>query len=1272
MAATKTTFFGSMFAFEPAGVDDIIDTFRECYADSSDDAPFMSYDHSHHVFKIEKLDVMDDDTPIDVLRQLQHYTLKQAEENELIDPKLRPLEGFLARLATEYSGFRAPDLLDIDFDEHDERHEDALGAMQHAFTEWHPVNDNIKILTRAVAESVLALTGTEILPEPTQNQVRLVHGNFDLALQKLKNLEPLLELQYQQRDSNSARSNGNVLVTTDDAIRPLLGFQKVDFQRCPAFDRVIVPPHTAQNLAKKYLCEGRILLDGILRPHPNLDTNAISPTNRHGGFSLWDDYKFKEAGNRANMEPRSKNGSTVQGETVAGPTLVEQKYLQPSKAAELVGWAVAVDSVQDPNVIEPDAPAEPASRRRRRVAADSDDEEEAQDGRGMDKETSEVDPGYSPSPGHVDESITSPTNHSALPCSDDYAGLEDDGELLPGLPVTISRYQAHVAPSVAPSNLLSLSSDVAKSIEFNEHPVIPDPAPRIESPRRRRPKAGSDSEDDGTKSSQRLPEIRDRDPYCDLGMSSPSRALSPTTRSFRGSMSQGAVASHLPPSSNAASRSATSIPQRGRGKGQYHAWRGDPQPGISTSQGFRPPPGFGGHNAQQTEARGQQPNFLDDDLVPVAGSDIPRIPAACSQRSIDQSSKFWENHTRYTGLNVDARAAEAIPRLREQIELEAAIEASKESTDEWSTVQGRARQKKGSKQRKATRQEPHFHQTMDQKAGNRGKKRGGKKQNDFLTERQKRQKAIEDAYGPAPATSSAATASAGPAYEGMSKGKKKLLSKNGHMACANGDAVQQELRVKETEGLKNQLRPLFEHSRAFSGRMVFGIHLGQVLLSADPEAGTKGFDSKTWYEVFGSNSAVKPPLTYFTPVITTNGADVDRILEARSPLGSTEKLFDRHRPGPSSVCYEFHCQSKNGENFLLVVREDLTYEIRNSTANIGMVCMQCPAQVWDACAILQGAEFWHNPPLEIQDTVERFVSSIHIAPGRGLSLYFQQPSGNILTIKSVQMKRVSLHECLLPEHEGIQLRVTEQKTLCTRVSPSDKRLWKALEYSYEVMVQQGFVHYEMCLVDTTINSALEANQALEVGELTDAATTGKSLLKDNRIRRLLDTTVTVLTKIDFVGMHNYGTMRRQLDARIRHEQSLPPGMQSQIHPLIPASRVPASVLRSGGNSIMAPPGSVVGSDIAKPIHGTRMNTRAEVVVDEQGNYYQKGLGGAIVPVAVSAMAALSEAPLGPEDSASQKGAARRAAGTQPVGTGGIGSPVKSMYAAKDSKPPGFW
>jgi Zn-dependent alcohol dehydrogenase len=47
--AAKTVFFGTTFAFNDQGVDDVVKSFQTLYEGGADEAPFISYDSKNHV-----------------------------------------------------------------------------------------------------------------------------------------------------------------------------------------------------------------------------------------------------------------------------------------------------------------------------------------------------------------------------------------------------------------------------------------------------------------------------------------------------------------------------------------------------------------------------------------------------------------------------------------------------------------------------------------------------------------------------------------------------------------------------------------------------------------------------------------------------------------------------------------------------------------------------------------------------------------------------------------------------------------------------------------------------------------------------------------------------------------------------------------------------------------------------------------------------------------------------------------------------------------------
>lgn len=1175
------------------------------------------------IFKLNGLDLIDDHTPEVFLRQLKLYIEEQSREKNHFDPKICPLEGYLARLATEDTGIRAPELISADWSDSEDEQRNPLSAMQHATTEWRPVHGNIKILTRGTAESIVALTKTELLPEPIQNLVRLVNGDFDAALGKLRNLESLMTLQYQQRHHEANQANSSILITTDDARKPLLGFQKVNFELCPAYSRILVHPQDAHDLAGKYVCEGRVMQDGVRRPHPHLDPTNIGGPGSVQRFMLWDDYECKEAGETANMEPIANTCGSRESNSVPQPE--PQKYLAAAKAAIVAGWADAIHDSVDPNTAAPDFPVEPTTKRRRKVAVDSDDEDDVADIKPTSADTGGELEGACETQETTDESpmddkpvIRTEAGGKDTPVTDADVQSDFDRRLLSELSIQSTRRAPTTSQTTPPIDLLKddepvisfptdLPAELAKHFGLGTEQIEADHAhvTQSEAPAPRQHLTSVISQDYSP---------RDNDPLIStLGSAVGQQYSAPFDLLF----SQTQTVPEVSPHSS---------------------------------------------NVQ---------NIMDDDQ-PLTSPQNSQLSSTYSvaEPTDDVNSKFHVNHTRYQGRNMEVLRREHLEKHSAQAS-QRNKGKSKQSHDTRSTVSsGRGKPKKGRgghQQRQAEdTKPPRFRQTMSQTAGNPGKKRGGKQGANSAADKARKQKAIEEAYGVLPQPQSGSGTDSGANTPDLTKKTQSLLSTNAALARLHGESLQQQHRQKEIEQLTSRLNPLFECVRASSGHVDFAIHFGQVLLSTDPQASkTKSFDNKAWEEVFGSNARYGSPGVSFTSMMTTNGADLDSVLQMNAPLRGLGKLWDRTTPGQSKLTYEFSCLSKTGDTFVLVLNEDKTYEIRTPVETIGSVCMQCPAQVWDACASLQGAEFCQGQSQEMLDTIQGFVDSIYIEPKYDLNLYFRQPVGNVVTVNNPQMKRISLHQCLLPDYENYHLRIAEVVNLYTRVSPRDKKLWKAQEHAYDDMVRSHNIYYEMAIIDTTITEALEANKTLEVGELTDEATTGKSLLKGLRLKPMLELAVLMLTKIDFVGSHNIGTLRRREEARQLQEQSAPPNLRSTIQPYRPASRVPVSAMMSGLGSTpdMTASGLVV--DALKSVHGTRMNTRAEIMVDNQGSLFQKGLGGANVPVVQSGLHTISEAPLEPGDSASQYGGPRH--------NRGMGNGVRQPWEGPaDTRGPGFW
>lgn len=328
-------------------------------------------------------------------------------------------------------------------------------------------------------------------------------------------------------------------------------------------------------------------------------------------------------------------------------------------------------------------------------------------------------------------------------------------------------------------------------------------------------------------------------------------------------------------------------------------------------------------------------------------------------------------------------------------------------------------------------------------------------------------------------------------------------------------------------------------------------------------------------------------------------------------------------------------------DFLIVVDQSGKHELRKGLVTVGMVNMHFPASVWDASATLSGYLRWVDPSETLTSSTAAFVRSLYVVPNKEkLMIVFRQPDDYEIVIRNLIVKRVSYHTCNVQGYEDVQLKVTEVKSLLFKVHPKDSKLYQGYESTkedYEDIAREGQIHYELSLVHPGINKILAGNESLEVGEVTDAQATGTTLLDRSIIHSMLDSAVTMVSKIDFLGMHNFGTQPR---LQVEETERLK-AIQASLGPVgksaLPLVQAAASKITSG--SFVNHAGQGGSSDMGSgniPVHGVRMNTLAEIVENPDGFRYALGMGGAKVPVNQSQ---ISSRTVMPDDSASQAGAA---------------------------------
>jgi hypothetical protein len=601
-----------------------------------------------------------------------------------------------------------------------------------------------------------------------------------------------------------------------------------------------------------------------------------------------------------------------------------------------------------------------------------------------------------------------------------------------------------------------------------------------------------------------------------------------------------------------------------------------------------------------------------------------------------------EQLARLFAMQKDAREAKE----RTRLEREAAERLNSESQEPQSTGPRSDTQRRQPDDERSSRS---VHDTMRQQAPKPGKK--GKQTTPKLTEKERKQR-LDEVLGeiqskmPLPVTTSTSA-------EPMSARKMQALKKNPEIDPETASRLTADhLSSRQTTNLIQCLEPLFAAGRGFPGDLNFEIQLGQALI-ANSKLATNGdvqlFTIKNWEKMFGP-SVQQPVATAFTNILTRNGHDVDRMLKMKPPRSldgrGPEKLFDELKPGPAKISYEFHCQNKECVEFWIVVDGTGEHSIQKGTSTIGTVNLHYPANIWDARAILHGTAIFCEPDEETMEIVESFMQSVYVPAQEAASITYRQPAENDMTVRSVRVKRTSLHNCYVAE--DVQLQIVESKELFNRFHTRDKKLTQAFEKAHQDMFQNDRIHYEVSLVHVGINETLKQNLTLQTGKLTEGVT-GNQLLKARAIQNMLDIVSHIVSKIDWVGINNNGTLLRI----IQEEQE----RSARIASTLPGTHPTPSF--AGMTSTAAGGATAIRSNL----HGIRMNTRAEVGYDADRNPVFIGMGGAQIPIAATEEELnVPASELAPKDSASNVG----------VGNAQTYVPNAAYARGQAARGPNFW
>lgn len=347
--------------------------------------------------------------------------------------------------------------------------------------------------------------------------------------------------------------------------------------------------------------------------------------------------------------------------------------------------------------------------------------------------------------------------------------------------------------------------------------------------------------------------------------------------------------------------------------------------------------------------------------------------------------------------------------------------------------------------------------------------------------------------------------------------------------------------------LSAELAPIFNPLRAFTGQLAFKVELGQVLISGSKSNAIGNNcprELNEWDTVFNPPHGKNAPATTFANHLTTNGKDVDHLLCLPYPRATlnyddrrTNKdgIFDPD-PEDRATSYEFHCQSKDNENFILTLAEAGDFHVRRPFQPLGFVNLHYIGQVWDARAVIDGSE-----PFEVSSSLKKAIidlrSSVYIPEGRTqLEMSYKQPTGNEIRIQKIFCVRTTLHQCL--KFPDIIVETVLVQDLILQVRADNPEICRAFERSYGEMVESDQLRWKVSLLSRNITAALKENERLILGDTVESWTAPSLLFEtsDNKqqasatMREIVALADSVVKQIDGMGYHNFGSLCRYADA----------------------------------------------------------------------------------------------------------------------------------------------
>jgi hypothetical protein len=308
------------------------------------------------------------------------------------------------------------------------------------------------------------------------------------------------------------------------------------------------------------------------------------------------------------------------------------------------------------------------------------------------------------------------------------------------------------------------------------------------------------------------------------------------------------------------------------------------------------------------------------------------------------------------------------------------------------------------------------------------------------------------------------------------------------------------------------LLEILENSRAFRGDLDMEISIGRILIE-----GFRGHEAREFAE-----SKPMPPRRMVEGIKEHLSSDKSTKLHFIERLTSST-VEACQIPTPQQFqqdpveenWYEFHCEDKYHNHFVIKVKGLDHAEVDLVPATIGQAFFHYPKRKWDACFAVKGRksythrkavkQFMENLSAEVRDSDDE----------RLVDLRFRVTS-NLKINSAYTKKRLSFSHI---NNDRITLHLTEVQELIRGWMRSDTSLHQFASRERAEMVEQRRLWFEAKL---SVSAKPFFDQNLETKTGDDAAWTANEVLDDKILSDIQNVVDRVVIRMDGVGVLNKG------------------------------------------------------------------------------------------------------------------------------------------------------